>query len=95
MGAQLPAVAVDGCHVVGTLNFDVLLFALGGVGQIDLVSTDTPPVVVAAVLAVESVLGMGQSDAGKRLALLCEAGLGQKRNIAHDDCSPFGDICVT
>src|SRR5699024_12750738 len=72
--AQQAAVAVDGGHMVGAFELDVLAFAVGGVGQGDLVGADAAPIVVAAVLAVLSVPGMGQGDRGKGLAALGEPG---------------------
>ena len=76
VGAQLAAVAVHGGHVVGALELDVLALALGGGGQVDLVGADAPPVIVAAVLAVQRVPGMGQRHGGEGFALLGKQGLG-------------------
>ena len=89
VGAQFPAVAVNGGNMVGALELDVLLLALGGVGQIDLVRADAAPVVGATVLAVQRVPSMGQRHRCEHLALLCEEGSGQKCLHSHVKSAPF------
>ena len=69
--------------MVGAFELDVLAFAVGGVGQGDLVGADAAPIVVAAVLAVLSVPGMGQGDGGKGFAVLGKAGGGEQGGGAH------------
>ena len=83
MLAQQAAVAVDGRHMVGALELDVLALAVGGVGQVDLVSADAAPIVVAAVLAVFGIPGMRQGDGCKGFALFGKAGGGEQGSGAH------------
>ena len=94
MGAQLLAVAIDGGHMVGTLDLDVLLFALGGIRQVDLIGTDAAPVIIAAVLAVKGIRGMGQGHRGKGLVLPGKAGGGQKCLDSHVKSAPFKIACL-
>ena len=89
MGAQFSAVAVDRCHMVGALELDVLLGSLGGVGQVDFIGADAAPVVVAAVLAVEGIPGVGQAYRCKGLMGLGKAGSGQKCLGSHVYSTPF------
>ena len=89
VGAQFTAVAVDGGHMVGALELDVLLLALGGIGELQLVGSDAAPVISAAILAVQSVPGVGEGNGTKGLTVLGEQSLGQESNIAHDRSTPF------
>ena len=84
MGSQFSAVAVNGSHMVGALELDVLLLALGGIGQVDLVGADAAPVVTAAVLAIESIPGVGQRHRSKGLAFLGKQRRGQKSFYTHE-----------
>ena len=88
MGAQLTAVAINSCHMVCALQLDILPLALGGVGQVDDVSADAAPIVGTAVLAVQSVPGVGQCYGSKSLAVLGKPGGSQKCFDTHK-LTPF------
>ena len=85
--AHQTAVAVNGGHMVGALELNELAFAVGGVGDGNLIGADTAPIVVAAVLAVLGVPGVGQGDLCKRLAALGKAGRSEECGCAHGDGS--------
>jgi hypothetical protein len=89
VGTQFPAIAVNGCYMVGTLDFDVLLATSGGVGQLNFVGSKTTPVVGTAVLAVKGIPGVGQSYGSECFTVLGKQCLSQKGYIAHEEYSPF------
>ena len=90
--AHFAAVAVDGRHMVGALEFDVLAAAGGGGGQRDVVAADAAPVaaVVRAVLAVEVIPGVGQRHPNGGVAVLGEEGFFQGCDGTHGRL-----LCVT
>ena len=70
MGTHIAAVAVNGSHMVGASEFNILLLAGSGLGQIDLIGADAPPVITAAVLAIQSIPGVGQRHRSEGLTFL-------------------------
>ena len=90
VAAHLPAIAVDGGHMVGALKLNVLLFALGGVGQLQMIAAQAAPIgtIGHTVLAVDVIPGMGQGHLGKGVAVLGKQCFGQTNRIAHDTHSP-------